>query len=375
MMTATMVVSALAASLALALVLEVILISSSSHLGLMDLPNTRSSHSTPTPRIGGVGLWMPVVAIGSTLTIAAPRTDPQAAHQVWAVVLGCALVGIVGLLDDVRPRGLSPRAKYAGQLLAAVAVSIGAFAPNRGLFEGAAGWAALALVFMIQVIWLTGLTNLVNFMDGVDGMVGGAGVVITGSFALLLASRGMFLAATVALVCYSALCGFLIFNLPPARIFMGDTGSLFLGLFWGALGLMLSQSFAPTNSSWPPPLGWSQSRGFLVTLLVTCPMWLDPTVSLAVRIVRRRPLAEAHRDHLYQRMVRRGSSHWRVSLLYSAFALVCSCIAFLSLAEPLLALPLGLAALGFAIGCVLFAHRVDWAVSPWAGAEGTQSAA
>ncbi len=274
---------------------------------LLDIPNPRSSHTTPTPRGGGLA----IVAAGlggwllSFLVFGVDRPGAVAAY-----LAGAALVAGVSWLDDLR--SLSHRVRLAAHALAGVAALavLGAWSevtlPGLGTLR--LGWAGPVL----SLVWIVGLTNAYNFMDGIDGIAGSQGVVAGLGWGALAwvagdASAGV-LAGCLAVSC----AGFLRENWPPARIFMGDVGSAFLGFTFAVLPLLHR-----------PPSAWeSPGPHAVLGILAVWPFVFDTAFTVLRRIGRRERLAEAHRTHLYQRLAQSGWSHGRVSALYAALALL-----------------------------------------------------
>lgn len=265
-------------------------------LKLVAVPNHRSSHRAPTPTGGGLA----IVAVGTLSALPFLLTAPTLGLPVLIAGLGMAAVGYV---DDRKP--LSPRHKLAAQLLLvalalapvpldAVAASLGLAAPDVVLFVIALFGAAL---------WV----NLYNFMDGIDGLAGGEAIaVLLGATLLALLQQPE--AAGAPLVWWMAGVamangGFLVFNWAPARIFMGDTGSTWLGLMIAVFAL------ATISIGWLTAWQWLIFVGLFVA---------DSLATLGRRALRRQPVWRAHREHAYQHLTRRWGQHDRVTLLYLA---------------------------------------------------------
>ena len=246
-----------------------------SWLHFLDHPNERSLHVRPTPRTGGVGVMAGVVA-GSLLVMAGGGVG----RPVWAAVAGALLLAGLGLLDD--RRNVSARARLLAQALVA-----GGFLALAG---PASGWMT-GVLFFLGLVWMA---NLYNFMDGSDGLAGGMAVFGFAAFAVAAALAGQ---SALSLVCAgiaAAAAGFLCFNFHPARIFMGDAGSVPLGFLAGALGLAGHDA-----GVWP----------LWFPLLVFSPFIVDATATLLRRAHRREKVWQAHRTHYYQRMVQMGPGH------------------------------------------------------------------
>ena len=249
-----------------------------------DIPNERSLHERPTPRVGGWGV-IPVVVL--CMLFMAP--------QLWVTAVCAALLAAISQIDD--RRGLPARVRFAAHTVAAIAVVSVVPAPI-------ALW--LRVVVAVALIWLT---NLYNFMDGADGLAGGMAFFGFGGYALaacLSPHADAQLALASAAVCGAAV-GFLLFNFHPARIFLGDAGSIPLGFLAGALGY-----WGWGTGVWPM---WFPVMAF-------APFIADASVTLAKRLARGEKFWQAHREHYYQRMVRSGIGHARTAIdWYVAMAL------------------------------------------------------
>ncbi len=298
---------------------------------LIDVPNERSSHSVPTPKGGGIAIAI-VVLTGLVLLAV---LGPVGAGPAIALGGGGALVAGVGWVDD--HYGLS-----AGVRLA-VHVTAAAWAVTwlRGMPDLALGAATLhlglagALLAVLGVVWAT---NLYNFMDGIDGLAAAEAVVVGGMGWLLLASRATSL-ALVALLVAAAAAGFLVWNWPPARLFMGDVGSGFLGFMFGGLAV------ATENARALPALLW---------LVLLGPFFIDATVTLLRRMVRGDRWHAAHRTHAYQRGVQSGWSHRRVTSVVAALSGALGLAVAIAIGRPALQVPV-LAAAGGVLGALYLA--------------------
>jgi Fuc2NAc and GlcNAc transferase len=256
--------------------------------GLLDLPNERSSHAQPTPRGGGTA-----IVVASTAAFIGLYLLGRLDIRVLAALLGGLLVAGVGLIDDHRPLRAGPR--LGVHLIAALwAVAwLGGLPPLRvgtRLAElGVIGYALATLA----VAWTT---NLFNFMDGIDGIAAceAAFVAVAGA-TLSVAGSG---AAGAALVFAAACMGFLMWNWPPARIFMGDVGSGYLGYILAVLALATAREDGTAAWIW---------------LILGGVFFADATVTLIRRVLRREPLYQAHRSHAYQWLARRWGTHRSVT--------------------------------------------------------------
>jgi UDP-GlcNAc:undecaprenyl-phosphate GlcNAc-1-phosphate transferase len=245
---------------------------------MQDVPNERSLHSKPVPRIGGVGL-MAGVLCGWALMLNA---------LVWWVVLSLLILFMVSLLDDMR--SLPVKQRLLSHLIAA-AILVG----GSGIFVQQG--VAIAVVVLLFTVWMT---NLYNFMDGSDGLAGGMalfGFSMYGFAALLAHNTPL---ALLNFCIAAAAASFLYYNFHPAKIFMGDSGSISLGFLAAAMGL----------------LGWQQrSWAVWFPLMVFSPFVIDASVTLLKRALRGARVSEAHREHYYQRLIQLGWGHRTVALV------------------------------------------------------------
>ena len=272
---------ALLALVVAALVIGALLRSRAAAL-VLDHPNQRSLHATPTPRIGGLGI---------IAGIAAGYAAADTAFDVRLLVAVGLLIAI-SLLDDVHNLG-------AGWRMLAHLASAGIAAAVL-VYDAHGLWAALAVALVTA--WMT---NLYNFMDGSDGLAGGMTVFGFGSYgiAALLAGDAAFAGLNFSIA--AAAVGFLIFNFPPARVFMGDAGSIPLGFLAGVCGVAGWQRL-----DWPLWFGAAVFSPFIV----------DASLTLCRRLARGAKVWQAHREHYYQRLVQAGWGHRKT--LFAEFALM-----------------------------------------------------
>lgn len=272
-----------------------------SQMHLLDHPNERSLHSRPTPRSGGVAIF---VALGVSTGICSLGADLT--PLLFGLGAGVGFVAALSFLDD--RKGLPVSVRLPGHLVAAVLLVMGGLSlPALSLPGIAWHWPEWLGVFF-SLVFLMWMINLYNFMDGMDGFAAGMTVIGFGTFAMLgyLAGNTVFL--TLNLLIVSATAGFLLFNFPPARIFMGDTGSSLLGLSAGGLSI-----FGAREGVFP----------FWVALLVFSPFIVDATATLLRRLVHGDQVWQAHKSHYYQRLVQSGWGH-RKTVLYE-YALILAC--------------------------------------------------
>lgn len=281
---------------------------------VIDVPNARSSHTVPTPRGGGVAIVMTFLLAIVALMVSG------AEHNGALVALGGGgvLIAIIGFMDD--HGHIAARWRLLGHFVAAtwILVWMGGL-PALTLFGWAVdlGW----LGGLLAVVYLVWLLNLYNFMDGIDGIASIEAITACLSVALLYWLGGLNDPAVLPLLLAAAVAGFLFWNFPPAKIFMGDAGSGFIGIVLGGLSL---------QAAWvSPPMFWC----WLIVLGVFI---VDATYTLVRRLLRGDKVYEAHRSHAYQFASRQYGKHLPVTLAVAVLNLcwllpVAFCVARLGL--------------------------------------------
>jgi Fuc2NAc and GlcNAc transferase len=289
-----------------ALVIGLIVIRHAGRLGLIDIPNQRSSHVLPTPRGGGVGIAVATlggIALLPLLSIALPL-----AAQI-ALLGGGLGVAAISLVDDCR--GVHAVWRLAAHLAAGVGVVM-ALGPITAIDLGELtiplGWAAAPL----SVVWVAGAINAFNFMDGIDGIASAQAIVTATAWALIGLLAGHMELAACAFIIAGATAGFLVHNVPPARLFMGDVGSAFLGFMLAVLPLIAAPRVGPAAGTIGVVLLW--------------PFIFDTALTLLRRAARGERLVAAHRSHYYQRLIVSGWTSGRTLALYVTLAVAAAAI-------------------------------------------------
>ncbi len=273
-------------------------------IGIADLPNARSSHDRPVPKAGGVAVAIAFVAGLAALALGGDAG--LAPEGRLAAFLGLALaVAAFGLLDDLF--GLAARTKLAVQVALALAFSILVARIEQVTLPGLGTLALGPFGYLATVLWLVGFMNVFNFMDGINGIAGGAAAIAGVALGLIAADAGAGLVAAASPVLIGAVLGFLPFNFPRGRIFLGDTGSQFIAFALAALAVLGSARAGDKVSIFVVPM-------------IFYPFVYDVAATLVRKLRVGRPLFAAHREHHYQLLVRMGWSHARAAGLY--FALV-----------------------------------------------------
>lgn len=319
-MRAMLALAPIAAFLVALLVARLLLTPAARRIAI-DTPNERSLHAQPLPRTGGIAI---AAGVAAACALAAPGLP---------VMLGAAAaLAAVSFADDLV--GLPTPARFAVHLAVAGTVMV----LELGYTE-----PVLFTLFVLAIVWTA---NLYNFMDGSDGLAGGMAVFGFGAYAVAaqLSGAGPFAALCAAIA--AAAAAFLVFNFHPARLFMGDVGSVPLGFLAGALGL------------------WGWSRGcwpVWFPLLVFAPFMCDATLTLLRRLLRRERVWQPHRDHYYQRLVRMGFGHRGTALIEYAAMAACAALALAARREPPAVQALALAAAAAALIAVAVWVDLRWA--------------
>jgi UDP-N-acetylmuramyl pentapeptide phosphotransferase/UDP-N-acetylglucosamine-1-phosphate transferase len=230
--------------------------------------------------------------------------------------LGGLIVAESGFWDDVSR--LAPGWKFLFQLLGCGLVLLGGVWLSGIAWPWGRSWSLGWFAVPVTLFWITGMTNLYNFMDGVDGIAGGVGTLYGLGVAWAAFHTGHPAEGAVALAIAAGCLGFLWFNFPPAKIFMGDVGSLLLGFLFAVLAVRLSQ-------------GPSETIPFCFFAILYSSFEFDATYTLVRRGLKGEKVWEPHRSHLYQRLVIAGWSHLRVTLLYMALSALSLALAMLYL--------------------------------------------
>ncbi len=281
--------------------------------GLIDIPNNRSSHVLPTPRGGGAGILAAFLIVSGFLRLPVYTWMPA------------SLLAIVSFFDD--RLSLTPRTRLLFQFTAAFLVVV----PHSSSLH--LNWPALAVITVALTIFLVGTANFYNFMDGINGIAGMSGVVAFALLAFFSNTSGQ-QQFTPQLLALSAAClGFLPLNVPLARVFMGDVGSILLGFVFASGTVFLSRSFAD----------------FMLLAGCLFPFYADTLSTLYVRWKDDEKLAQAHRRHLYQIFTNRMEvAHWKVSLGYATLQLSIGLLCLNLKSKPVY------------VACILMGSFVAW---------------
>ena len=279
----------------------------------MDFPNARGLHASPVARVGGIALFASVWLLSGFWI----QRDLVAAIAGLSVVLLA-----ISLIDDLRSLAALLRLLvHAGVAIVIVLIWMDAFGFSSNRLNASASWLrspACALAVVLAIIWMT---NLYNFMDGADGLAGGMSMIGFGTYAIASALQPNFGVSLgfLAIAIAGASAGFLVFNFSPARVFMGDAGSIPLGFLAATLGVHGS-----LEQIWPWWFG----------VLVFSPFIVDASATLVRRTAEGNKPWIAHRDHYYQRLILGGWSHRKTALVYYCVMLASAGSALVAIEYP-----------------------------------------
>ncbi len=288
-----------------------LVISFSEKQGLMDCPNERKIHSHPTPRLGGISIWVCTVLSFAALVI----LSYYPYHSLLSgILLGSSLIFLLGLIDDIYC--LSAKFKFIIQLtIAAIVFFLGVkisyvYIPVYGIWE-----IPPVLSFFGTTAWIVGISNAVNFIDGVDGLAGSVITVSSVSLGLLAISLipSDVVSSLIAFILAGSMLGFLTYNFHPAKIFMGDSGALFAGFLLSALSIMYQMKTA-------------DCKMYLPLLILAVPI-ADITFSSLRRIIKGKSPFVADAEHIHHKLLKLGLSQNGAVLLLVILSIIMGWIA------------------------------------------------
>ena len=299
-------------------------------------PDERRMHPVPTPDVGGIGMFIGVlVAVVAASLINDFDSLFQDSTEIVGVVVACAIIFVLGLLDDIRD--ISPPAKVAGIVVAAIAlvwfgVTMFQFrVPFLDVFVLSDDWVPL-----VTVLWLLGMTQAINLIDGLDGLAAGIVAIGAGAFFIYsqqLAGRNLLpqpnIGPLVAIIAVGVCVGFLPFNFNPARVFMGDSGALLLGLMMAVATSVVGGRADPDTQS-----ANGQTYFFLAPIFISLLVLAVPIVDVLFAVIRRtasgRSFAEADMGHLHHRLIQLGHGPRRAVVILWGWAALLSAVVLFS---------------------------------------------
>jgi UDP-GlcNAc:undecaprenyl-phosphate GlcNAc-1-phosphate transferase len=276
------------------------------YVGAMDVPNLdRKVHKEPVPYLGGLSIAFAI----SLLTYAAVLVQDASWSQFRLasyVIIPALILAAVGLLDDLR--GLTPWPRLVAQSITGLVVAIILIKTETISFA----FGNTFLDALVTIVWIVGICNSINFFDNIDGGASGAVAIIGLSVFLIAFNQGQILVSASAMVMCGAVIGFLAWNKPPAKIYMGDAGALFLGVMVSVLTIRLDPNISPSWQSLAIPV-----------LMLAVPI-LDTTVAIFSRWQRGISAFTGGRDHLSHRLIRIGFNHKKAAVsLWALTAAFC----------------------------------------------------
>ncbi len=314
-------------SFGIATVMLPIIIRVANQHGWFDRVGGRKIHTGQIPRLGGIAVYLAVVVAGALALVLSTADDPSARYRIldWALFFaGISAMFTVGLVDDFA--NIPAMRKLAGQVVAALAISLSGFRLETVSIPFSGVHLALGIFsYPITVIWIVAIANAVNLIDGMDGFAGGVVLISSATFATVGAVEGSPAMVLLSLAMFGASAGFLLFNRPPASIFMGDSGSLLFGTLLAVVPLMTPAVAQGTDGL----------NLFVLVTILGIPI-LDTLSAITRRVSRHQPIHQADNEHLHHKLLfMTGSTRSALYVLY-AYQVIIGVIAVVSmyLIEP-----------------------------------------
>ncbi|MDM5190786.1 MraY family glycosyltransferase [Bacillus sp. DX4.1] len=296
------VIYAILASFITVLVITPFVIKLAFKIGATDKPNARKVHQKIMPRLGGLAIFIGV-AVGYFIS-------GLYEQRMMSISVGAIIIVIIGILDDMYE--LSAKVKFSGQLLvAALIVKSGLLV--QVLYIPILGETELGiLAYPITVFWIVGITNAINLIDGLDGLSAGISSIVLATLAYMAVTSpigtGAVIILPLALIILASTIGFLFYNFHPAKIFMGDTGALFLGYCISVISLLGLYKSVTLFS-------------FIVPIIILGVPVFDTTFAIIRRVVNKKPISAPDKSHLHHRLLAMGFSHRMTVLIIYAFGI------------------------------------------------------
>ena len=269
-------------------------------LGTFDPIDARKVHTQPIPRLGGIAIFVGVIVSLALVEMMTPGSFFPREGPIRGILAGGAIVFLLGVVDDLKP--LSARVKLVGQLAAAgIAWHLGCRIeflshPGGGLWVLPLTEGLPLISIAVTVVWLVGITNTINLIDGLDGLAAGVSLIGGLTLAIIALETNQAMSAVIALAVVGATIGFLRYNFNPAKIFMGDGGSLFLGFTLASISIMGVLKLVTAFT-------------LLLPLLILGVPIFDTIFAIIRRLWNRRPIFSPDRGHLHHRLLSAGLSH------------------------------------------------------------------
>lgn len=275
-------------------------------VGATDKPNNRKVHQNIMPRLGGLAIFLSFL-IG--IVILQPEYEFH-----WAIVIGSMIIILTGVVDDIKE--ISPMVKLSGQILAALIVVVVGDLNVEFInlpFGGVIDFGFLSIP--LTMIWIIGITNAINLIDGLDGLAGGVSTIALLAIAGMAAVMGNPYVMMVALIAAVSTIGFLFYNFYPAKIFMGDTGALFLGYLIGVLSLLGFKGVTFIS--------------LVIPIIILGVPISDTFFAIVRRLINKQPLSAPDKSHLHHCLLKSGFSHRQTVLLIYAVSTIFALAAFI----------------------------------------------
>ncbi len=290
-------------------------------IGVVDQPNQRKVHTKVMPRLGGLAIYLAFVV---AFIIMLPQIEVMDAGKralAWALFVGGSMIALLGAVDD--KYNLSPKIKFLVQIIAAIIVVVGfdlridfiniPFLNAHTLPD----WFSIPFT----IFWIVGVTNAVNLIDGLDGLAAGVSAIATATLLVMAIFMGNEIVIILTAILLGSILGFLVYNFHPAKIFMGDSGALFLGFCLATLSIS----------------GFKQAAvvSFVAPLLILGVPITDTLFAIVRRIVNKTPISEADKNHLHHRLMSLGLSHLQTVLVIYLISISFGILAILLSNQPL----------------------------------------
>ncbi|MFN8671738.1 MAG: MraY family glycosyltransferase [Candidatus Sericytochromatia bacterium] len=275
------------------------------YMGKMDQPDPRKVHKTPIPRLGGIAIFLGFLL--SLLMIEFLEPGFFAKSSKWyGIIAGSSMMFLLGVVDDLKP--LPAKVKFIAQIIiASVAYSLGVKMLVLSNPFGDMWVLPTWLSAFMTVFWLVGITNTINLIDGLDGLAAGVSMIAGITLSIIAIQTGQVFAAVIILTLVGGTIGFLRYNFNPAKIFMGDSGSLFLGFTLAAISVSSVLKFATTVT-------------ILIPLLILGVPIFDTAFAIVRRAINKKPIFQPDKGHLHHRLLKLGLSQRRTVITIYSFS-------------------------------------------------------
>ncbi|WP_106767266.1 glycosyltransferase family 4 protein [Paenibacillus faecalis] len=295
-------------SLALALLLTPLVKKFAVKVGAMDVPDARKVHTRIMPRLGGLGIYLAfVIGLIAVLPFIPESLSLRDANFMKAFLIGGSMIVLLGALDDRFQ--LSAKVKFLAQIVVALVVVFGfnivvdfVNIPFQDGYSSLESWVSIPLT----ILWIVGVTNAVNLIDGLDGLAAGVSAIAIGAILVMSFLMGNTIVALICLLLLGAIIGFLFFNFHPAKIFMGDAGSLFLGFSLAMLSLLGFKQIAVVS--------------FITPLIIIGVPLSDTFFAIIRRKIQKKPIFAPDKGHLHHCLSELGFTHRQTVLIIYGIA-------------------------------------------------------